>query len=72
MKQPDDPIMSSEASGFLGGGGEMGARVRAHDWSGTPLGHPQGWPQSLKTADRIMLASRYAMWMLWGPEFTFF
>src|SRR6185312_15706994 len=57
---------------FLAGGGEMGARMRRFDWAATPLGAPTGWPQSLKTIVRMMLDSRYAMWMLWGPEYTFF
>jgi PAS domain S-box-containing protein len=57
---------------FLAGGGEMGARMRALDWTATPLGAPEQWPQSLKTIVRVMLDSRYAMWMLWGPELTFF
>jgi PAS domain S-box-containing protein len=57
---------------FLAGGGEMGARTRALDWTQTPLGDPAGWPQSLKTIIRMMLHSRYAMWMLWGPDLTFF
>src|SRR5579863_3487180 len=57
---------------FLAGGGEMGERMRALDWSRTSLGPPEHWPQSLKTIVRVMLDSRYAMWMLWGPEFTFF
>jgi PAS domain S-box-containing protein len=57
---------------FLAGGGEMGERMRALDWSKTPLGAAAGWPQSLKTIVRVMLDSRYAMWMLWGPELTFF
>jgi PAS domain S-box-containing protein len=57
---------------FLVGGGEMGERMRALDWSQTPLGAAAGWPQSLKTIVRVMLDSRYAMWMLWGPELTFF
>ncbi len=57
---------------FLTGGGEMGERMRALDWSVTPLGPAAAWPQSLKTIIRVMLDSRYAMWMLWGPEFTFF
>jgi signal transduction histidine kinase len=57
---------------FLGGGGEMGARMRATNWSNTALGPPELWPQSLKTIVRVMLDSRYAMWMLWGPELTFF
>src|SRR6202012_526582 len=38
----------------------------------TPLGPASSWPQSLKTVVRVMLDSRYAMWMLWGPELTFF
>ena len=50
----------------------MGARLRALDWSTTPLGPADRWPQSLKTIIRVMLDSRYAMWMLWGPEYTFF
>jgi len=57
---------------FLAGGGEMGARMRALEWSATPLGPPAQWPQSLKTIVRVMLDSRYAMWMLWGTELTFF
>ncbi len=57
---------------FLAGGGEMGARTRALDWTRTPLGSPATWPQSLKTIIRMVLHSRYAMWMFWGPEFTFF
>ena len=57
---------------FLSGGGETGARLRELDWTSTPLGDPAGWPQSLKTIVRVMLDSRYAMWMLWGPGFTFF
>ncbi len=38
----------------------MGARMRAFDWSETPLGAPEIWPQSLKTAVHIMLTSRFA------------
>jgi PAS domain S-box-containing protein len=50
----------------------MGERMRALDWSRTSLGPPEHWPQSLKTIVRVMLDSRYAMWMLWGPQLTFF
>ena len=28
--------------------GEMGARVRMLDWSGTPVGPMESWPQSLR------------------------
>jgi signal transduction histidine kinase/ActR/RegA family two-component response regulator len=57
---------------FLAGGGEVGARLRALNWQDTPLGPPEHWPQSLRTIVRVMLDSRYAMWMLWGPDLTFF
>ncbi|HKX29136.1 MAG TPA: histidine kinase, partial [Blastocatellia bacterium] len=50
----------------------MEERIRAFDWSSHPLGPIKDWPQSLKIVIRIMLTSRYAMWMGWGPEFHFF
>ncbi len=50
----------------------MGALMRALDWTRTPLGPPHGWPQSLKTAIRIMLTSRQPIWIGWGPELIFF
>ena len=52
--------------------GDMAARIAGHDWAATPLGALDGWPQSLRTAVRIVLSSRFAMWMAWGPELTFF
>ena len=57
---------------FLVGGGEMGAHMRAKNWAETPLGPTDKWPQSLKTVVRILLTSRYQMWMGWGEELTFF
>ena len=67
-----DNVATHNAVAFLDGGGEMGARMRAYDWTTTPLGPPHTWTQSLRTVVRIMLDSRYAMWMLWGPDLTFF
>jgi len=42
--------------------------MRSKDWSTTPLGPPQTWPQSLKTSVRIMLTSRQPMFVWWGDE----
>ena len=50
----------------------MGALMRAHDWLATPLGAPATWPQSLRTVVRILLSSRYQMWMGWGDALSFF
>jgi PAS domain S-box-containing protein len=53
---------------FLAGGGEMGALTRAHDWSKTPIGPPDTWPQSLRTAVRILLNTNHPMFIWWGSE----
>ena len=50
----------------------MASRMRAVDWTATPLGDPSGWSEGLRATIRILLTSRYAMWMCWGPELTFF
>jgi signal transduction histidine kinase len=44
--------------------------VRDFDWSTTPLGAAETWPESLRTTVRILLTSRFPMWMAWGPELT--
>jgi signal transduction histidine kinase len=56
---------------FLTGGGEMAAMIRAHDWSSSPLGPIEGWPQSLRSIASLMLASEFAMFAAWGPELGF-
>jgi signal transduction histidine kinase len=56
---------------WVRGGGALGELVREFDWTKTPLGAMEQWPQSLKTVVRTLLTSRFAMWMSWGPELTF-
>ena len=65
--RPESP---REAAGsvFVDGGGEMGALIRAHDWSKTPLGPIDRWPQSLRTTVSIVLGSPDPISVLWGPE----
>lgn len=46
----------------------MGARMRAHDWSGSALGLPSQWPQSLRSALSICLNSPVLATVLWGPD----
>ncbi|HZU36375.1 MAG TPA: ATP-binding protein [Gemmataceae bacterium] len=56
---------------LFAGNAEVSRLMQTRDWSATPLGPASHWPQSLKIALRIMLDSRYAMWLGWGPELTF-
>jgi signal transduction histidine kinase/CheY-like chemotaxis protein len=53
---------------FLQGGGELGALIARKDWSATPLGPIESWPQSLKTSLGILLNSQHPMFVFWGPE----
>ncbi|MEO7177795.1 MAG: PAS domain-containing protein [Allosphingosinicella sp.] len=61
----------SEELSFLADGGGMGERMRGFDWSCSPLGTPEGWPQALKTATGILLSSKFPMFLAWGPELRF-
>lgn len=56
--------------GLLVGGGEMGAKIRAHDWTRTPLNSIEAWPPSLKTAVNLVLASRQPALIAWESELT--
>jgi PAS domain S-box-containing protein len=69
MQVPVEDAAPNE--GWLRGGGALGRLVRELDWTQTPLGAIETWPQSLKTVVRTLLTSRFAMWMSWGPELTF-
>ncbi len=48
----------------------MGSLMRNLAWEKTGLGHPGQWPQSLKTAVRIVLTSQQPMFVWWGPDFV--
>ncbi len=56
------------AADWLVGGGEMGARIRAHDWSRSQLGSIETWPQSLRSAVSILLPSKAQIVLFWGPD----
>lgn len=56
---------------IFAGGGEMAERMRALDWSQTPLGAVETWQQSLKTAVRLILNSRFSMFIWWGKELVY-
>jgi PAS domain S-box-containing protein len=55
---------------IFAGGGEMGAHMRALDWSATPLGPVEDWTQPLRSAVSICLNSRFPIVLLCGPEFV--
>jgi len=45
--------------------------MRRLDWSGSPLGAPETWPQSLRSVVGLLLGSKFPMFVAWGPELGF-
>jgi hypothetical protein len=52
------------------GNGEMAALMRAFEWSTTPLGPVEQWPQALRICVQIVLGSGYPMSICWGPQYV--
>lgn len=44
--------------------------MQSMNWAATPLGPVEGWPQSLRAMIPTMLASRFAMRVVWGSEYV--
>lgn len=58
--------------GFLHTGGEAADALRSTDWSATPVGSPESWPQTLRDTLGILMHSRHPMFLWWGPELVQF
>jgi signal transduction histidine kinase len=63
-------MLDTGAPDFLAGGGEMGALIRATDWSKTPLGPLEQWSQSLRMMVGFLLVNRFPLLLWWGPEYV--
>jgi len=53
------------------GDGELARLMREKRWEATPLGPVERWPEGLRSAVRMVLTSRFSMWMGWGDDLTF-
>lgn len=54
--------------GIESASGEMAERVRAHDWTNTPLGHPESWDVAIIQCVTTVLRSLFPMSAYIGPE----
>ena len=69
MSPDDDGALTSHSAPnrSCGGTGEL---IEGYDWACSPLGTRADWPQSLKTLVEVMLGSKQAMVIVWGPRRT--
>ncbi len=61
----------AERERLFSGGSELASLMLEFDWGNTSIGPPETWPQSLKTAVRIMLTSRQPIWIGWGKDLVY-
>ncbi|MEV1108402.1 ATP-binding protein [Micromonospora sp. NPDC049751] len=62
--------MTRPRSDLFDDGGATGQLMAELDWADTPLGAVSDWPQSLRSAVRMVLSSRYPMLLLWGDRLS--
>ena len=61
-----EPERAAEA--LFAAPGELPLLMRDVDWTRTPIGPVERWPQSLRTSVSICLSSRFPILLWWGPE----
>jgi len=49
-------------------GGAAGRALRERDWTSSPLGAPEGWPDPLRTMLRLVLSTERPALLVWGSE----
>ncbi len=54
---------------FPRSGGEMGELIRSTNWDDTSLGHPNTWPQSLRTIVSVVMENPFGMYIVWGSDY---
>src|SRR5512140_1217489 len=63
----DEPLPGSDREAFPGTSA-VARLMREFDWSGTAIGVPATWSESLRTTVDICLESRFPIVLFWGPE----
>ena len=63
--------LSERASTLITGNSEMADRIRAFDWSKTPLRALDEWSETLIATTNLMLHSPFPTILSWGPEMVF-
>jgi PAS domain S-box-containing protein len=63
--------LTDRAYSPIAGNSKLANRIRAYDWSATPLGQIQNWSETLLATVNLMLHSPFPTILSWGPEMVF-
>ncbi len=67
----DEESLTARVNHLITGQSEMAARIRAYNWSQTPLGPIGDWSETLLATVNLMLHSPFPTILSWGPEMVF-
>jgi PAS domain S-box-containing protein len=67
----NDPVITARMNTLITGNFEMADRIRAHNWSKTPLGSVEGWSETLLATVNLMLHSPFPTILSWGEKMVF-
>src|SRR5580704_19070902 len=66
-----EAALTTRANHLITGRSEMAARIRAYNWSQTPLGPIEDWSETLLATANLMLHSPFPTILSWGLEMVF-
>jgi PAS domain S-box-containing protein len=66
-----EAALTTRANHLITGRSEMASRIRAFNWSQTPLGPIEDWSETLLASANLMLHSPFPTILSWGPEMVF-
>lgn len=66
------PSVNSRLDALSASGGDMSRHIVGYDWSTSPLGPIEGWPDELVNALTLMMPAGVEIALFWGPEYVAF
>ena len=60
--------LKGQGAVFPADGGDVGRQMQAIDWRASPLGPPEEWSPVLRSTAELVLASKAAIALFWGPD----
>jgi PAS domain S-box-containing protein len=67
----NEAVPAGRMDSLITGESEMSARIRAYDWSNSPLGRLEDWSVTLLATVNLMLYSPFPTILSWGAEMVF-
>src|ERR1700733_1178144 len=61
----------SNPEGLIRSEGRMAELIRTHNWSSTPLGSIEGWPEALLLSANLMLSCAFPSLVFWDTRLKY-